>query len=134
MGHQAPVPMQEPCGYSMGDPRLGAMNETLEVHARLFDLNNDSVRCVVPKERLFEIDLFSQSIDGVMLQLSEFLNVPPVDEEFPHCVGGPHKESSAPLEELKNQSSHCPLNRGGVSRLALSSREESVVSAVLPIE
>mmetsp|Transcript_119834 Transcript_119834/g.211847 ORF Transcript_119834/g.211847 Transcript_119834/m.211847 type:complete len:136 (+) Transcript_119834:324-731(+) len=81
-----PAPIQEPCGILMGDPVLGG-NDAV-IHATLFDLNTELVRCLVPKERLFEIDVWSETTDDVMPQLSAFLNLPPMNAEYPHCSGG----------------------------------------------
>eukprot|EP00930_Biecheleria_cincta_P092564 TRINITY_DN82528_c0_g1_i1.p1 TRINITY_DN82528_c0_g1~~TRINITY_DN82528_c0_g1_i1.p1 ORF type:complete len:100 (-),score=18.71 TRINITY_DN82528_c0_g1_i1:4-303(-) len=90
----------------MGDPRIGGRD--MEVHERLFDLNNEFVRCVVPKERLFEINVFDGPTDSIMLELSQFLGLPPLDAEYPHCVGG-SKQKIVPISELLEQSPYCPI-------------------------
>lgn len=101
-----PPPMQEPCNLVMGGPEVGGNNIT--AHAQLFHLNNELVRCVVPQDRLFEIDLAGPT-DTVMLELSEFLNVPRLDAEYPHCIGG-RQRMNATVQELIAQGPYCPVS------------------------
>lgn len=53
--HSVPAPIQEPCGYLQGHFKKNL--------AKLFDYHNDLVRCVVPKERLFELNFWEDSWD-----------------------------------------------------------------------
>jgi len=79
-----PVPMQEPCGnLSVADVERFSEKDL----ATLFSLHNDLVRCAVPQERLFEIDVFTQNTTHVMSNLSRFLNVPDPGILYPHCSG-----------------------------------------------
>jgi len=66
------LPIQEPCGLTLpvALPLLGRHGL-----ATVFELHNNLVRCVVPKERIFEIDVFTKSQDGLMRQLAEFLGL-----------------------------------------------------------
>eukprot|EP00928_Gymnodinium_smaydae_P097241 TRINITY_DN8761_c0_g2_i1.p1 TRINITY_DN8761_c0_g2~~TRINITY_DN8761_c0_g2_i1.p1 ORF type:complete len:376 (+),score=30.16 TRINITY_DN8761_c0_g2_i1:103-1128(+) len=43
----------------------------------MFDAHNELVRCTVPKDRLFEFDVFSNPPDNLMSKLSQFLDLPP---------------------------------------------------------
>lgn len=66
------LPIQEPCGLTLpvALPLLGRHGL-----ATVFELHNSLVRCVVPKERIFEIDVFTKSQDGLMHQLAGFLDL-----------------------------------------------------------
>merc|ERR550525_2139974 len=48
------APIEEPCGYYIDD-------FADEVSAKLFEHHNDLVRCMVPKERFFEINVWTDS-------------------------------------------------------------------------
>merc|ERR550525_1734700 len=48
------APIEEPCGYYIDD-------FADEVSAKLFEHHNNLVRCMVPKERLFEINVWTDS-------------------------------------------------------------------------
>lgn len=69
------VPLQEPCGSYLGSGPI--MFNRTEL-AFLFDLNNDLVRCTVPKTQLFEIDVWKESKkqkDTMMMDLARFLGI-----------------------------------------------------------
>lgn len=71
-GHTA-LPVQEPCG----DEHVRHHNRT-DIEA-MFNLHNELVRCVVPKERLLEFDVFADSEDrmrNLMQELADFVGIP----------------------------------------------------------
>jgi len=100
------VPVQEPCGMYMQASKFGWKGTA--TNAMFFELNNEFIQCVVPEERLFKIDVFTQPTDGVMLELSRFLNLPPLDEEYPHCIGGHHQQELT-YSEQQEQNPYCPV-------------------------
>jgi len=78
----SPYPMQEPCGYIV-EPQSDE-----KVMAKAFLLTNDLIRCVVPAEKLLELDLFEGSTNGMMARIAEFtqLHAPEGEEAFPHVA------------------------------------------------
>merc|ERR1719335_1460339 len=55
-GHSTFAPIEEPCGYYIDD-------FTDKSNARLFQYHNDLVRCIVPKERLFEMNVWDDAAE-----------------------------------------------------------------------
>jgi len=96
-----PVPIQEPCGdLTVADVERFSEKDL----ATLFSLQNDLVRCAVPQERLFEIDVFTQNTAHVMSNLSRFLNVPDPGVPYPHCSGSakPNEDPDCPGKTHNN--------------------------------
>jgi len=90
------APMQEPCGLFMQYPRDTFDVEELE---RLFELQNDLVRCLVPQQQLLEINVWTetpQRMEGFMDELADFLVLPRPNaaEPFPgHRIWNPLREN-----------------------------------------
>jgi hypothetical protein len=72
-------PMESPCGLKMRDAPTA-------VGEALFSAHDDLVRCIVPKERLFVIDVFSQSTSGLSARIAHFAGRPAYfyDVPYPH--------------------------------------------------
>jgi len=72
-------PMESPCGLKMRDAPP-------EVSEALFSAHDDLVRCLVPKERLLEVDVFSQSTSGLAARIAHFAGRPTdlYDIPYPH--------------------------------------------------
>jgi hypothetical protein len=62
-------PIEHPCFQENSD------NFTIDELAHMADLHAELVRCAVPPERLFEFDLFTNGTDGLMQDMSRFLNL-----------------------------------------------------------
>jgi len=86
---ETPWPMQEPCGRHI---KNGTSEKLL---SRVFALTNDFIRCVVPSERLLEIDVFSNPADSSMKRVRSFLGFPDSEAldlaEFPRNNTTPEK-------------------------------------------
>lgn len=97
-------PLESPCGLKMRDAPAA-------VGEALFSAHDDLVRCLVPKERLFVVDVFSQSTSGLSARIANFAgrpahlyNVPyphvsahDDDACFHHLVGtGQHPQHATP--------------------------------------
>lgn len=82
------LPIQWPCGQEI---LKGTTSEKLR---RLGDLHNDLVRCVVPPQNLFEINVWN-STDGLMNNLAEFLEIdhPARNMPFPRDLDKDYAES-----------------------------------------
>mmetsp|Transcript_17705 Transcript_17705/g.37631 ORF Transcript_17705/g.37631 Transcript_17705/m.37631 type:complete len:339 (+) Transcript_17705:93-1109(+) len=75
------APIEHPCGGIQVD----MFNQ--DDLGRLASLHDDLVRCVVPRERLFEFDIFMNGTSGLMHQLGLFLerpDPPPASVTYPH--------------------------------------------------
>jgi hypothetical protein len=75
------VPFQEPCGLYIGYGATVFNDAELET---LFDLNNELVRCLVPKKQLFEINVWTEPrkrMDSMMTELAGFLGIYDFDGE-----------------------------------------------------
>eukprot|EP00931_Biecheleriopsis_adriatica_P105843 TRINITY_DN8036_c0_g1_i1.p1 TRINITY_DN8036_c0_g1~~TRINITY_DN8036_c0_g1_i1.p1 ORF type:complete len:358 (-),score=21.11 TRINITY_DN8036_c0_g1_i1:134-1108(-) len=75
--HNGPLwPMQEPCGLMLvGRPH----NATDSDLASLLSLHNEFIRCLVPANRLMEINLWTESdarMRGLMQELANFVGAP----------------------------------------------------------
>jgi len=97
VGFATPLaPLQEPCGINSSKFEPSEM-------ARLVDLNNDLIRCIVPQSQLFELSVFSDPPEvkaHLSRSLSAFLGRPlPVDVPFPHINNGdpPFDKQYTPL-------------------------------------
>jgi hypothetical protein len=69
------LPMEEPCGRGV------VAQSSTESLSRMFDLTNDLIRCMVPSERLLEVNFFSNQT-YTMGQLVSFLGFPSVNKAF----------------------------------------------------
>jgi hypothetical protein len=78
-------PIEHPCFHDDSD------NFTTDELARMADLHAELVRCAVPPERLFEFDLFTNGTDGLMHDISRFLNL---SEEYPRNASYPYVSNS----------------------------------------
>lgn len=78
------VPKQEPFGAQIGSKGF----ESIETLAKLYQINNDFVRCVVPKQQLLEYDLWADNPDRIRGLLKEIQNFAggssDPDVPFPH--------------------------------------------------
>mmetsp|Transcript_54485 Transcript_54485/g.151866 ORF Transcript_54485/g.151866 Transcript_54485/m.151866 type:complete len:358 (+) Transcript_54485:78-1151(+) len=106
------APIQEPCGLVLRD-------FTSDELAKIYALNNGLVRCLVPRHRLLEFDLWADPkvrVNGMMGELGRFLNRPTLDGPFPYIVPGVTNESAVAikLHDAKSISS-TPDNGGMVS-------------------
>lgn len=76
---ESEVPMESPCGLKLKDAPTG-------VGAALFDAHDDLVRCIVPKQDLFEVDVFTKSATGLSSQIAQFAGKSKAafDMTYPH--------------------------------------------------
>eukprot|EP00747_Dinoflagellata_sp_TGD_P117161 gnl/TRDRNA2_/TRDRNA2_172547_c0_seq4.p1 gnl/TRDRNA2_/TRDRNA2_172547_c0~~gnl/TRDRNA2_/TRDRNA2_172547_c0_seq4.p1 ORF type:complete len:501 (-),score=68.48 gnl/TRDRNA2_/TRDRNA2_172547_c0_seq4:96-1412(-) len=81
-GGDAPIPILEPCKASL---EHNLYNFTKQDITYLYAMTNEVIRCIVPEEQLFEIDVFSMnSTVGLMSSLAKFLGVQlPANAEWP---------------------------------------------------
>jgi hypothetical protein len=96
-------PIQEPCGRIIG-------KDTSEKDlAAMFDMTNNFIRCMVPAERLMELDMFSSNVtDSAVTDISIFLKANNYASEIIHGVAltrthqMPEKEcSGSDADEVK---------------------------------
>jgi len=76
----AEPPMESPCGLKMRDAPTVVSEALLAAHDGL-------VRCLVPRERLFEVDVFSRSTSGLSARIAQFAGRPtrvPYNLPYPH--------------------------------------------------
>jgi hypothetical protein len=89
-------PIQEPCGLAIDK------NTTQKELAAMFDLTNDFIRCMVPSERLMELDMFSSNVtDSAVGDIAAFLNTNNFTTELLAGVPFSHTKQ-LPEEECKD--------------------------------
>lgn len=81
------MPVQEPCGMTV------ERDQPLDQFAELFTINNDFVRCVVPRGRLFELDVFQNRTPDLLMGLARFLRVRPPRGHRHKGLAFPHERS-----------------------------------------
>jgi len=91
---KAMLPVQEPCGQFVD------LDVNMTKLAGLMDLHNELVRCLVPPEKLLEIDVWQGSRDGLMKKLADFLSVelPNLNMSYPDFF---HSNSAHPTRDRK---------------------------------
>jgi hypothetical protein len=81
-----PYPMQEPCGRLMTHP---GSHPPISQFAAIYAASNRLIQCMVPKEKIFEINVFDKPTNGLMGSLAEYLRG--------HGFGSKSKEEVATL-------------------------------------
>ena len=84
-GGNGPVPILEPCQMSI---RYNLFNFSQQEIAMMYDMTNEVIRCIVPKEQLLEINIWTMNETfraGLMSSLAKLLEipVPPGATEWP---------------------------------------------------
>merc|ERR1719229_1249880 len=79
--------MECPCGLKMKDAPTA-------VQKALFTAHDDLVRCVVPKGRLFEVDVFSKSTSGLSERIARFAGRSPQLYRIPYPHVSAHDEDA----------------------------------------